>query len=324
MSYEKFEELNWYDLKKLFNETKFWELNFDEIVGKAENIKKMLLGLKEYDFLKYLLDSESREINSVLDIFLWVIKRIENFSVTQDNAPSDQKSIISSFNGYHEEWIKKIRPLLNNLKIEHFLSSDLEEDLRKQVDKYTTLNDDLEWKLWEINNKLTQLTKGSVEVSTTLLSQQYDAQMIKYESEKAERLFNWKIALYILMWLVVCVLIAYVLIQIFWSDILKNIFNVEFWVIFAILVSLLFFIVNFCFRKYDILSNIATQNKHRSDVANTFQYFVAAWNEPHETFLKEVARALFWHTDSGYITKKATEINTPLIEMITKQFNKWE
>jgi hypothetical protein len=324
MSYEKFEELSWYDLKKLFNETRFWELNFDEIVEKAENIKKLLLSLKEYDFFTYLLESESRDINWVLDTFLWLIKSIENFSVTQDNAPSAQKSIISSFYGYHEEWIKKIRPLLNNLKIEHLQSTNLEEDLRKQVDKYTTLNNDLEWKLWEINNKLSQLTIGSVEVSTTLLSKEYDEQKKEYETEKDERFSKWRMALYILIILVVIVLISYVLTQIFRIETFKNVFNVEFWVIFAILVSLLFYVVNFCFRKYDILSNIATQNKHRSDVAKTFQYFVAAWNEPYEAFLKEVARALFWHTDSGYITKKATEINTPLIEMITKQFNKWE
>lgn len=89
--------------------------------------------------------------------------------------------------------------------------------------------------------------------------------------------------------------------------------------------SFLIFIVTFSFRQYSINKNLETTNNHRKNALNSYKLFGDSFSKDdhasRSAIMIQVAKAIFDHNRSGYLSAKNSDTGSPSFLELTKIFS---
>lgn len=92
------------------------------------------------------------------------------------------------------------------------------------------------------------------------------------------------------------------------------------------LLSILIFFISFSFKQYSINKHLYTLNKHRENVLNSYQLFLSTVGEEdtniRNVLMMEVAKAIYEHGKTGFVSEKDGDYNSPSIVEISKFLTK--
>jgi hypothetical protein len=92
------------------------------------------------------------------------------------------------------------------------------------------------------------------------------------------------------------------------------------------LLSILVFFISFSFKQYSINKHLYTLNKHRENVLNSYQLFLSTVGEEstdiRNVLMMEVAKAIYEHGKTGFVTDKDGDSSSPSIVEISKFLTK--
>lgn len=307
------------------DKAKLGPLTFDNSLPLLEKIKEYIVELEDLDYKDNLTVNEAGKVESVKNDFLNShVKKIQNFQVGVADSMNIKINIERDINNFYNTALTNLRPLLTALRLELQSNNKTQKELQLSLTNAKKLEKELREKIQDVSMGIEkdkkEVEKGKGVVSAQFLSKEFDSQFSIHE-DKAETYWYPKIRYYYIALFGFAVISfgTYVFIREKYPNDSK--FLIE-WAIFSLLIiSLFFYGLNFSNKNFNIQKNLAALNKHRRNVAQTFQGFLNSGvddNDIKNALLKESAEAMFKNESTGYLSKDQMQITTPIQEMVTK------
>lgn len=314
------------------NKDKFGALTFDKAYPQLDELRKMLVEFEELGYRDLLTTDEIRDVDNFKERLLTYVRRINDLNPETDasfnkNVRDNLESDINSFCG---STIKNLRNNLVFLRQEAARRSQDQQSLAEEQKAATKARKQYEELYQQLKNELESLQKqkGEVEaahgeVATKYLAVQFDKQVKEYETV-AEKWLSLRNKLY---WLLIGIIganfLAYLLLSILdkvWNIGLppREIFTIEYGVVKLALLAVLSYGVGFASKNYNVSSHLAAVNKHRENVAQTLDDFLATKPDRKSEMLRQGTEAMFKHASIGYIRREEQKDNGPIYEIINK------
>lgn len=90
----------------------------------------------------------------------------------------------------------------------------------------------------------------------------------------------------------------------------------------VIIISLGLYLISFCFKQYSVNKHLETTNKHRQNALNSYLLFTESIigddHNSRNNLMVQVAKAIYEHTSTGYLSSKQQETNNSGIIEFTK------
>lgn len=296
----------------------FGDLKFEHILPLLKKMKGIIVELEDLNYREYLTVLEIRQIDSARGDFNSFVKKIQEFTLNQNNPKDIRDNIqnqVTSF--YHNDFAQKTRSSLTFLRQEAKLDNKTEKELQDSVARAKKLETELSEKLASIKIEEKSVEKGSGIIASKFLSKEFENQFDTHENAAA-KWFRLLISFYILLGTAISFNFMIYLIHIRPT---KDHFLMIEWGVFTFLcVSILFYGLSFAVRNFNIHKNLASINRHRRNVAQTLTSFLESDKsiDVRNAFLKDAAPALFEHQSTGYLDKDQIQVSTPVQEMVTK------
>lgn len=311
------------DIDSICIDSKFGELNFQPVVVILKQMALEIIELEDLDFRLNLTQAEINQIDSVRNNIKNYVNQIENFTITQANASQARDGIIQNIQSYYQNsFAGQIRPSLLYLRDKVRLNAKSSEtEYRKLATELQKLVSEVKSEKEKLKIDQDSIKQQKGIVSSQYLSEFFDKESTDYKTDSQNLKNKFDRLTLILGFLVVVIFLFYFfVIRGFNDDSLK----IEFGVLGATFIAILFFYIKVTLREYNISKHIQTGNKHRANVASTLQGFLSQANQDIElkTYLmKEASTAIFQSESTGYLTKDQIEVSTPVKEVINTVMN---
>jgi len=306
------------NIDSICSNSNFGELNFEPIVPLLKSMVSEVVELEDLDYKINLTQSEVTQIDSARNNLINYINQIENFSITQPNASQTRDGIIQNIQSYYENsFASQTRQSLL------YLRDKVRLNTKNSETEYRKLASELQKLVSEVKNEKEKLKldQESIKQQKGIVSSQYLSQFFNKESldSKTESV-NLKKKFDVLTILIGFLVIGVFLVYFFGIRTLNDSsLKIEFGIISATLVSIMFFYLRVVLREYNITKHIQTSNKHRANVASTLEGLLAQVNQDPElksSLVKEASTAIFQSESTGYLTKDQIEVSTPIKEVV--------
>lgn len=306
------------NIEDICSNSNFGELNFKSIIDLLKLMVSEIVELENLDYKSNLTQSEVNQIDSARNNLKSYIDQIKNFSISQPNASSVRDGIINNLKSYYENSFasQTRQPLL-------YLRDKVRLNTKSSETEYRKLASELQKLVTEVKSEKEKLKidQDSIRKERGIVSSQYLSEFFNKESGEAKtesinqkKLFNKLI--FGLGLLVVILFIVYLLFIRQFSD---NSLKIEYGVISATLIAVVFFYTRVILREYNITKHIQVSNKHRANVASTLEGLLSQTSQDPElksSMVKEASVAIFQSDSTGYLTKDQIEISTPVKEVV--------
>ncbi len=325
------------DLEFLALNERFGDLKFRSAYPKLEEIKNWILEFVELNYEKYLPIEKTKEINDNFDKYANYLNWLKSFSISASGNPkiehdNFERDIDNLYRSFFENFVVKYLGYLKDRASEKSQNKKVlvrQQKAAVQAEKkYNELADSLEKKIQSLEKQQKDIESTSGEVAAAQFGKSFEAQAKEYENASGRWLKERVLYLKILFWLLGINIGGYI--YLFASTKIgflpgfdpKEFFTLEYAAIKLTLISLLFYVVSFSSKHYNINSDLTSTNKHRKNVAETYTLFLeTSKNEDaRKEIAKQGAEAMFQHTPNGYTKSNESErsfINE--IVNITKQ-----
>ncbi len=332
------EEITKQSLKKLdiksiaLNRDKFGALTFDKSYSLLEELRNLFVELQELDYERFLLPEEIQQINQRENLFLELLKQLAQFDPSTDTTFGKvvHDNFENQVESFYQETQRYIRNPLTYLRQEVARKSKDEkvlEEERRAVIQARKQSEELLEKL-KIEYEKLQKEKAIIEtahgeVAAKYLAIHFSKQAKEYEDE-AEKWLSRRNKLY---WLLIAIVganfLAYLLFFILykvWNIGLppREIFTIEYGLVKLALLAVLSYGISFASKNYNVNSHLSAINKHRRNVAQTLEDFLATNPDRKTEMLRQGTEAMFRHVSIGYIRREEQKDSGPVYEFINK------
>lgn len=306
------------DLKSICLKPDFGGLKFSEILPVMEKMKTEIVELEDLDYKQYLTQSEINNITNAVNNFNQQIQQIQGFNLSQPNPRLTRDNIENGIRNYYQNtFAQQTRNSLIYLRQQVKLDDKTQKELQQAVVSAKKIEKDLNDRLLKIKKDEESVSKRAGIVSSKHLSQTFRTAATMMEG----RMRRWYFAT--LLFSVILAVVAVVLFWIYLAFIQgdKESYGITEFTVFSILaIAIIFYILRFCVRNYNVLNHLIESNKHRANVAETLESFIASGNgdiDIKAALLKEAAPAMFSPDSTGYLNKDQMEVSSPVQELIT-------
>ncbi len=307
-----------FNIDALANKENLASLTFDQSISQLQQLRDLFAKFDTLRYRKFFTKREIERVDSRAREFVTrFIDRLEGFSVEIPNAKQVHDDIQNDVERFWDETFSELRPLMSALRQEVAQSaeavdvSDLKASLLDKDERYNTLLQQLEDQLHVLSEKDKQIQLQSGTVASNYLAKNFESQAERHEKEAANALLARRVYFGILITLAVGNL-GYFL----FGD--RSIFTTEYGLIKFALVTLLAYGMALANKKYRIELNLAAQNWHRRNVAQTLLDYLRS--EPDRTvqseMLRRAAEAMFRHLNVGFISREDTSDKSPTHEFL--------
>lgn len=298
---------------------------FSNANRKLEKIQKWLKEAKDLGYQSELSKEAQMHIDKYITEFIENIRWMADFDLGREgsfNFKQEHKNfedkIDSFFNKVQVNLKEKYLPILwINVARETGGAQELDNELkatrkaRKQAEEITkTLQSDLA----EIKAEKKKIESGALELGSARMAAYFDKEVEKYEKQTKVWL-GFGIASYLLLATVVIWAIS-----LLWDE--AGTIPWQRLVLKAAIFAVLWYVVAFIARNYNVSSNLGAVNRHRAAVARTLEDYVRGNPQRQNEMWKNATEAMFQHLAIGYITKSEKDQGNPIYEIInniTKQ-----
>lgn len=323
------------NIRELALKKEFGALVFNVSYPLLEKIKKIFVELEDFDYENQLTLPEVQEIINYKNRFVDYLKRLSIFDITQPTPKDIHDNFENEIINFYDEFVKYSRPTLYYLKQEAADKSRDKKELQKQQrealqasTEYKKLLKNLKGQLKILEKRKREIESGHGVVASKILAQHFAKQANDY-ARTSQYWFNLGTIFYFIMGGIVIVnLVAYIII--FCGSKVgkiplqtKDFFTLEYGIIWILLVTMLWYAIRFASRAYNIHSNLEAINKHRKNVAQTLDDYLAT-NPDADTrseMIKQGTEAMFKHISSGYVSKGETKDIGPINEVVNTFLN---
>lgn len=325
------------NIKSLALNTKFGDLKFEQAYPKLEEIKNWILEFTELNFEENLPNDKVRELNNHIEQYVQHLGWLKNFSISTSSNPKSEHDVFENrINSFYQSFfenfvIKYLGYLKDQASAKSLDKKALEQQQKAAVQaekRYQELAANLEQKIESLEKQKKDIESTSGEVAAAHFGKSFENQVIEYEKTSNDWLKQRSLYLKILFWILGVNIAFYIYLFLSTKVNLlpgftpKEFFTVEYAVIKLALISLLFYALSFSSKHYNINSDLASTNKHRKNVADTYSLFLeTSQNEDaKKEIAKQGAEAMFKHAPNGY-TKSSDDERSFINEIIniTKQ-----
>lgn len=306
------------NIEDICSNSNFGELNFKSIIDLLKLMVSEIVELENLDYKSNLTQSEVNQIDSARNNLKNYIDQIKNFSISQPNASSVRDGIINNLKSYYENSFasQTRQPLL-------YLRDKVRLNTKNSETEYRKLASELQKLVTEVKSEKEKLKidQDSIRQERGIVSSQYLSEFFNKESDEAKVESNNKKKLFnqLISGLGLLVIIIFVIYLLFVRKVADNSLKIEYGVISATLVAVVFFYIRVILREYNITKHIQVSNKHRANVASTLEGLLSQTNQDPElksSMVKEASVAIFQSDSTGYLTKDQIEISTPVKEVV--------
>ncbi|HYK08771.1 MAG TPA: hypothetical protein VEW42_04715 [Candidatus Eisenbacteria bacterium] len=314
-----FEELKNIDIHAITSNPDLGKLNFSTIEETLQKFKEILIELYDLNYQNSLSNSEVNVINDIVNQYVSYIKQLQVFDIGQSDSQIRHDDLQRAILNYYNSSIPNLRPYLTYLRQEADKVSD-KADLREQQREATKAKKEFDDLSKQLKSQIETLNKQKKEVETKhgevankILALQFDEEVTKNEKEAGVWLGLRSIFYRTLMGQVGLNLLAYLLIfilgdQLKWRYMplrTKEFFTIAYGIINFSLISLLSYGLAFASKNYSIRENLASVNRHRKNVANTLEDYLATKpdSEVVSQMIKQGTEAMFKHLPLGFVNK---------------------
>ncbi|MFA7290221.1 MAG: hypothetical protein WC055_15200 [Melioribacteraceae bacterium] len=306
------------NIEDICSNSNFGELNFKSIIDLLKLMVSEIVELENLDYKSNLTQSEVNQIDSARSNLKNYIDQIKNFSISQPNASSVRDGIINNLKSYYENSFasQTRQPLL-------YLRDKVRLNTKNSETEYRKLAGELQKLVTEVKSEKEKLKidQDSIRQERGIVSSQYLSEFFnkesdgaKVESNNQKKLFNK-----LIFGLGLLVIIIFIIYLLFVRQFTDNSLKIEYGVISATLIAVMFFYTRVILREYNITKHIQVSNKHRANVASTLEGLLSQTNQDPElksSMVKEASVAIFQSDSTGYLTKDQIEISTPVKEVV--------
>ncbi|MCC7436509.1 hypothetical protein IT402_01380 [Candidatus Nomurabacteria bacterium] len=306
-------------IEGICSDSKFGELNFESIINLLKSMVSEVVELEDLDYRNNLTQSEINQIDSARNNLRNYINQIENFSITQPNAAQVREGIIQNLQSYYENsFASQTRQALLYLRDKVRLNAkNSESEYRKLASELQKLVSEVKTEKEKLKADQESIKQDRGIVSSKYLSEFFENESsdAKIESNKLKAKFE-KFTGFLTIVVFICFAVYLVIRKNLIED---NSLKIEFAIVTATFVAILFFYVRVLLREYNISKHIQISNKHRANVASTVQGLLSQVDQDPElktSLVKEASTAIFQSDSTGYLTKDQIEVSTPIKEVV--------
>lgn len=321
------ESLNKLNIKNLaLNKDKFGVLTFDQSFSPLEKLQKLFFEFEELDYKGNLSQSEINQVDQYIEQFLNHLRQLAGFDPNTGFNKEMHDGFETNIRNFYDEVSRNLRNYLVYLRQETALKSQDAKELQKQQKaavqaekEYKSLADELKQQLDVLKKREQEVETKHGEIAAKLLGEHFAKETNNY-SKEAQGWFKNRQLFYKL--LIAVVGIHYVIFLLSTLKILpfnlNNFYTIEYGALVISLITLLWYGLRFTTQNFNITSNLESINRHRKNVAQTLEDFVATKpdSETRTQMIKQGTEAMFKHFPSGYINKNPQGENHPIYEVI--------
>jgi hypothetical protein len=301
---------------------------FSVAKNKLSEIKVLLDRATAVDEVSSLPDQLVRQLSELKSDYLEKVNNIAKIhsivGLSTNDVISQVNSSIAQINELHRQWFEigsSNKALLTINAILSFDKSDTTSAKRKYESSITELGLAIE-KANDLNRELEAKAAQSVVSNYAKI----------FEDEEGKNIRSSVI------WLVVSLVLSGLLIlgliesyrldwfqiseKVMTKDGEKIVLNLPNLISKLFLISFCVFIISFCFKQYSINKNLQTLNNHRKNALNSYKLFVDSIGKDdlasRNALMLQVAKAIYEHTNSGYLSIKQGDNSSPNVIEFTK------
>ncbi|RMF97967.1 MAG: hypothetical protein D6734_01045 [Candidatus Schekmanbacteria bacterium] len=327
------ENLKVLEIKKIaLNKDKFGALTFDKAYPQLHKLRKMLVEFEELDYQNLLTSDEVREVDSIKQRLMNYIKRINDLNPETDASfnKNVRDQIESEIDSFYRTATRQLRSNLVFLRQEAARKSQDQQSLAEEQraamqarKQYEELHKQLKGELELLQKQKGEIEKAHGEIASKYLAAQFNKQAKEYEDEAKK----WLLLRNRLYWVLICIIglnfLAYLSLFILdkgWNIGLppREIFTVEYGLVKLALLAVISYGIGFASKNYNVNSHLSAINKHRRNVAQTLEDFLATNPDRKTEMLRQATEAMFRHVSIGYIRREKQKDNGPIYEIINK------
>ncbi|MCL5434849.1 MAG: hypothetical protein M1405_00470 [Patescibacteria group bacterium] len=321
------ESLNKLNIKTLaLNKDKFGVLTFDESFPLLEKIQKLFIELDELDYKGNLSQSEINQVDQYLEQFLNHLRQLASFDLATGFNRDVHDGFENNIRGFYDEVFRNLRNILVYLRQETASKSQDVKELQKQQKaavqaekEYKTLADKLKQQLNVLEKREQEVETKHGEIAVKLLGEHFAKETNNY-SKEAGNWFKTRKTFYTALLIIVSVHYAiYMLSRLGILPLsLDRFYTIEYGVLALSVITMLWYGLRFTTQNFNITSNLESINRHRKNVAQTLEDFLATNPDPETRtqMIKQGTEAMFKHFPSGYVNKNPQGENHPIYEVI--------
>lgn len=319
------------NIKNLSLNKDLGRLMFKESLPYLERVQKLLNEFDELNYKEDLSPEEISLIDSKKSQFVKKLNQLQQFDIGQAESQQAHDNLEKQFIDFYNNISRELRTQLVFLRQQASLKSRDVQELQRQQKatleaekEYKSLTEKLNEELEVLKERKEAIGTAHGEVATKVLAHHFAKQANDYTEDAKKWLEKRLIFYWILLAVIIANLIGYLLLFILNKlgiSVLspKDIFTLEYGIVKLALISLLYYGMYFSSRNYNVSSNLAAVNKHRKNVAQTLEDFLAT-NPDGETrsqMIRQGTEAMFKHLPIGYLRKDDRENNASVTKIFT-------
>lgn len=326
------ESLKTLDIKALaLDKERFGPLTFDSSLPLLEKLREIFVELKEFEYGSTLPTNIAAEIKRQEPRFIDYLKRISTFDLKVDpNFKYTHDNYENEVQNFYDEIFRVLAPYLTYLRQEAALKSRDTKELQRQqkatlqAEKdYKDLAEKLKQELEALRKQKGEVETAHGEVAAKMLAVQFDRQAKEDETAASKWLLLRNVLYWTLIGIIGANFIAYLLLFILNKTgkvglAPLDIFTIEYGVVKLALLAVLSYGVGFASKNYNVNSHLAAANKHRRNVAQTLEDFLATNPDRKAEMLHQGTAAMFKHVAIGYIKREEQKDAGPIYEIVNK------
>jgi len=318
------------DVSEICKNPNFGELNFEIVEKRLKEMKDVIIEFEDFDYRSNLRSTQHvATINNVRKEVLEFLNSITTFNLKEPNSPARRDQIINQVNSYYDRsFFHQIEIPLLQIRQETQLakvdSKDLAKkvaDFNKSIEEVQSVKENLQKEIdalkaekEKLDQQKEEVESGELALGTSSLSRDFQDQF-EFHGEEAKKWLKYTIAFFVLF-VVLLLSFSYT----FPYDSI-NLTNPSFYLglFFEIIVlSTVFYGLNFCRKNYNIERNLELRNRSKRTFAETLDRFLASKSdiEFKKDMLRKAAPSMFKLEITGYLEKDTTNLN-PTHEIIS-------
>ena len=325
------ESLNGINIKQLALNSDFGKLKFEKSYLYFKGVQDIFKNLDDHDYKNNLTQQEINNIDAKKNQFIEYLARLQKFDIGQAESQQLHDNLENEIINFHDDTVRNLRIIQLSLKdITASKSEDKQELAKKQKmaaqaeKEYKELSEKMKKELGILTKQKKAIETAHGEMATKVLAHHFAKQANDHQAlipkwKKIRSAFYWSIITIISL-----NIISYFYILIVGNILNKfslhtnQIFTLEYGVVKLILISFLSYGLSFASKNYNIEANLTIINKHRKNVAQTLEDFLAT-NPGADTksqMIKKGTDAMFQHHQTGYIATTKQKEDGPVQAII--------
>lgn len=305
------------DIKKIALKDDYGALKFQKSCNYLEKLQTIFNEFEDLQYKIYLSKPEIADIEGRKAQFISYLNRINGFNLSSSNPKPEHDQIENEIERSFNDTVQNTKTNLVFLRQEAALKSQDAQDLKNQQNEVLKLRtelertkDDLQTELQIIRNQKEKIENAQGEVAVVTLAKHFREQVDEDRGNEDRWLRVRDRTYWGLIILILANIVAYVFI--------RSIFTIEYGLAKLALISVISYGLGFASKNYNIAANMRTINKHRQNVAQTIESFLASNpdSEIKSELIKQGTEAMFSHLPIGYIGKSELKESGPVYELI--------